>query len=187
MSSGLTDKQLTIAIKSSDADAFKTFYHKYFEKIFQFLWGLTLNPEHARDLTQEAFLRIWVTRDRLQPERSIKAYLYRIANNLAVDDLRKKLSQADYLEQMPAAETASFQEENVLLREKILSSIDELPDPLRLVFTLSRFEGLKYTEIAEALDVSIKTVESRMSKALKILRKKVHPFLATILALHFFS
>ena len=187
MRSDLNDNELTIAIKRSDADAFKAFYHKYFKKIFQFLWGLTQNSEHARDLTQEAFLRIWVTRERLQPERSIKAYLYRIANNLAVDHLRKKRSQAEYLEQMPPGETASFQEENVLLREKILSSIEELPDPLRLVFTLSRFEDLKYTEIAEALEVSIKTVESRMSKALKILRKKVHPFLATILALHFFS
>ena len=187
MSSGLTDQQLTIAIKRSDADAFEAFYHKYFESIFQFLWRLTLNSEEARDLTQEAFLRIWETHERLQPERSIKAYLYRIANNLAVDHLRRKPVQADYLAQMPSAEMVSFQEENVLLREKILSSIEGLPDPLRLVFTLSRFEGLKYVEIAEALGVSIKTVESRMSKALKILREKVHPFLATIFSLHFFS
>ena len=182
-----SDTELTEAIKASDADAFKTLYHRYYKALYRLLWRRTRDDEVCKDIGQEVFIRVWTTRHKLDSNRSIKAYLYRIANNLAIDHQRKKSTQMAHLSASRLQEPLSFPEDDIGLREQILAAIDALPQPLQLVLTLNRFDGLKYGEIAEVLDISIKTVESRMSKALKILRNKLQPLLSAIVVLDFFS
>jgi RNA polymerase sigma-70 factor (ECF subfamily) len=182
-SANTPDAELARAIKSADHQAFKVLYYRYFEALFRFLWRQTSDDELAKDLLQEVFSRVWKNRENLDPAQSLKAYLYRIGHNLVIDHRRQSVHKPEYLENDPAHEPAYFVEENFDLREKIQATIAALPEPVRLVFTMSRFDGIKYAEIAATLNISVKTVEARMSKALAILREKLAPFLMCLLFL----
>ncbi|NUO79653.1 RNA polymerase sigma-70 factor [candidate division KSB1 bacterium] len=172
-----SDAELAQALRASDHVAFKTLYFRYFEVLYRFLWRYTRAEQVAKDLVQEVFTRVWQNRDKLDPQQSVKAYLFRIGYNLVIDHLRKKTHQPDSLEADSAHEPSYVDESQFDLREKLQTAIDNLPEPLRVVFTMSRFEENTYAEIAEVLEISIKTVESRMSKALKELRDQLKPFL----------
>jgi len=171
-----SDTELTTLIKASDSGAFKILYYRYYENLFGFLVHKTRNYELAKDLVQDLFFRLWKTRDSLDKSKSIKAYLFRSANNLAIDHLRKITTEDAYIQTIDHKQTL-MPNEQFDLQEKTQEAVESLPEPIQTVFCLSRFEGLKYTEIAESLEISVKTVESRMSKALKILREKLKHFL----------
>ena len=126
----------------------------------------------AKDYTQEVFTRIWDKRQQLDPDQSIKAYLYRIAHNLFVDNLKKRAVRESAMIEMSKSHDGSF-EEFTNLQMDIHNIIRRFPEPIKEVFCLSRFEGLKYNEIAEICGVSVKTVEYRISQALEIFRKKL--------------
>ncbi len=177
LTSQISDSDLAIALRASDHSAFKTLYYRYYEALFRFLWRQTREAQLAKDLVQEIFTRVWHHREQLDPQQSLKAYLYRIGYNLAVDHLRKKPRQPAALEDHLSHEAAYVQDESFDLQEKAQTAIQNLAEPLRIVFTMSRFEEATYVEIAATLQISIKTVESRMSKALKELREKLQPFL----------
>lgn len=179
-----TDAELAAAIKAADHAAFKAFYYRHFEALFRFLWRQTGNEELAKDLTQEVFSRVWKHRERLDPGQSVKSYLYRIGRNLVIDHRRQNRRAPVSLEPHPEIEPSySADEQQADLPDKIDEAIKSLPEPVRLVFTMNRFDGAKYREIAAALDISVKTVEARMSKALALLRDKLAPFLSGILFL----
>ncbi len=179
-----TDAELSAAIKAADHAAFKALYYRYFETLFRFLWRQTSDAELAKDLVQEIFLRVWKSRANLDPAQSLKSYRYRIGHNLVIDYRRRNQHPINSLEAHPEIEPSYSTEDNFDLQNKIAFAIQSLPEPVRLVFTMSRFEGVKYAEIAAALNVSVKTVEARMSKALAILREKLAPFLVSML-IHF--
>ncbi len=174
--SHLSDPELALALRASDHAAFKTLYYRYFEALFRFLYRHTRAEHVAQDLVQEVFTRVWQNRAKLDPEQSVKAYLYRIGYNLAVDHLRKRAHRPEPLEAEMTRAPSYSHEVQFDLRDKMQAAIANLPEPLRVVFTMSRFEEATYAEIAETLQISIKTVESRMSKALKELREKLKPF-----------
>ncbi len=175
-----SDTELTLLIKTSDTGAFKILYYRYYEHLFRFLVYKTRNYELAKDLVQDIFYKIWNNRDSLNEGKSIKAYLFRSANNLAIDHLRKITTEVAYIQNAEQNQIL-MPNEQFDLQEKAHEAIKSLPEPLQTVFCLNRFDGLKYKEIAETLDISIKTVESRMSKALKILRVELKSFLALLL------
>jgi RNA polymerase sigma-70 factor (ECF subfamily) len=177
------DNELAQAIKAADHTAFKVLYYRYFEALFRFLWRQTSDEEMAKDLLQETFSRVWKNRENLDPQQSIKSYLYRIGHNLVIDHHRQSAHKPVHLEDNPANEPAYFVEENFDLHEKIQATIAALPEPVRLVFTMNRVDGIKYADIAARLNISVKTVEARMSKALAILREKLAPFLMCLLFL----
>jgi RNA polymerase sigma-70 factor (ECF subfamily) len=178
----LSDAELVEAIKAADHAAFKALYYRYFEALFRFLWRQTGNEELAKDLLQEVFGRVWKSRGHLDPQQPIKSYLYRIGHNLVIDH-RRQAHPVDSLENHPEIEPSFSADESFDLRDKIQAEIDHLPEPVRLVFTMNRFDGIKYAEIAATLNISVKTVEARMSKALAMLREKLAPFLVGLLFL----
>ena len=171
------------AIKASDHLAFKTLYYRYFEALFRFLWRQTHNEELAKDLLQELFSRVWKSRHHLDPQQPIKSYLYRIGHNLVIDHRRQNAHRVDSLDAHPEIEPAYAADEQFDLQDKIAAAIKSLPEPVRLVFAMNRFDGVKYAEIAAVLNISVKTVEARMSKALALLREKLAPFLMSLLFL----
>ena len=175
------DPQLVEAIKVADHLAFKTLYYRYFEALFRFLWRQTANEELAKDLLQELFSRVWRSREHLDPQQPIKSYLYRIGHNLVIDHRRQNIHPVDSLEAHPEIEPSYTADEPFDLHDKIQAAISALPEPVRLVFAMNRFDGVKYAEIARVLNISVKTVEARMSKALTILREKLAPFLTCLL------
>jgi len=171
MIDNIPDKDLAAGVRDSDTAAFKTLYHRYYDALYQFLYSKCRSSELSKDLIQEVFTRIWQTRDRIKPEQSIKAYLYRIANNLTIDHIRKKVRERNYrTEVLKQGKQAG---RDLALAITIQKAIDKLPDKYRAVFLMSRYQGLTYAEIAEVCQISIKTVESRMSRALQTLRKEL--------------
>lgn len=175
-----------IAVRASDEAAFKSLYYRYYQTMFNFLWRRTHDFEGSKDLAQELFIRLWKNRENLDPKQSLRSYLYRIANNLAIDSLRKKArEQSTFVHDQDIVATTD-PDENIDFEANVKAVIRGLPAPLLAVYTLSRDEGLTYTQIAESLEVSVKTIEHRMSQALKILREKLKPLL-TIIAYFFIN
>jgi RNA polymerase sigma-70 factor (ECF subfamily) len=167
----IPDKDLAAGVRDADTAAFKTLYYRYYDALYQFLYSKCRSTELTKDLIQEVFTRIWQTRDRINPEQSIKAYLYRIANNLTIDHIRKKNRERSYRTEV--MKKGIQKGRDLELAITIQKAIDNLPDKYRIVFLMSRYQGLTYAEIADACGISIKTVESRMSHALHALRKEL--------------
>lgn len=168
----LPDVDLVKATKDSDAEAFKTLYDRYYEPLYRYVWYRSRSSEFVRDLMQDLFTRVWLNRRTLDPEKSIKAYLYRIANHLLIDEHRKAGLKRDHQNES-AYLNKGVHEDDPSLTMDIHSAVDDLPESVREAFLLNRVQGLKYSEIAEVCGVSVKTVESRISRALEILRKKL--------------
>lgn len=177
--------ELIKAIRRDDKTAFKEFCRIYYDALYRFLWRKTRDEETAKDLAQELFLNIWTHRANLDETQSCKAYLYRAANNIAINHLKKKAIRQSYTVDSSATERTTVTDEQQDFQEYAEEILHDLPEEQRLVFTLNKFEGLKYREIAEMLNISIKTVESRMSKALKALREKLGPLLSLVALFHF--
>jgi RNA polymerase sigma-70 factor (ECF subfamily) len=168
----LSDRKLVEAICLSDKEAFKTLYYRYYQKLYRFLWYRTGSIEQAKDTLQEVFIRLWQRRENLDADKSIKSYLYSIAYNLVIDHLKKDAKQRLYRTNIIENSSSSF-DTRINLEIDIQKAIDQLPEPIKIVFCLSRNEGLKYTEIAEIFGISVKTVEYRISRALTLLDKKL--------------
>ncbi|MDJ0837797.1 MAG: RNA polymerase sigma-70 factor [Acidobacteriota bacterium] len=175
-----SDAALTASIRDGDETAFRDLYYRYAQPLFRFLYRRTHDRETAEDLTQELFARIWKNRANLDPDKPVKAFCYQIANNLAIDHLRRKVADPVSPDaEMPTPAT-EIDETAFQKRGRIGKALAELPDGQRQVFMLSRFEGLKYQEIAQVLQISVKTVENHMGRALKKLRLNLKDLLHQI-------
>jgi RNA polymerase sigma-70 factor (ECF subfamily) len=163
-------------IKASDETGFETLFNFFQAPIFNFLLFKVKDPAIAEDLLQETFLKIWKTRAALDENRSIKNYLYTIADNLALNHFRHAKVVSNYKERRDAKIFSLGDSPEFILEEKewqisLAKAIEALPEKTRVVFLMSRMEDLTYEEIASRLQISIKTVESHMTKALKLLRE----------------
>lgn len=175
-----SEDQLVAAVKRGDEEAFRRLYFQYAEPLFGFLWRRLNQREPAEDLVQELFVKVWRNRENLDPNQSIKAYLYQAANHLMIDYFRKKNPVQGAQELLPEHRTVSVEEDNFEKRAHIEKALADLPEAQRHVFVLSRFEGLRYTEIASVLNISVKTVETHMNRALKKLRHQLRATLSLL-------
>ncbi len=164
-----TDEGLITAIRKDDKDAFKELYQKYYSLLIRFAWYRTYSMEISRDLVQDVFCKIWLARNKLDPKKSIKAYLYKSVGN-AVINIHKLHSSSNIMLDDVCSEKTSNESDQEFIMD-MQNAISNLPEKLKTVFTLSRYDGLNYQEISEICEVSIKTVEKRMSNAFKKLRK----------------
>ena len=166
--SSYSDRQLVKAIQLSDKEAFKTLYYRYYHMLYRFLWYRTGSIEQAQDCLQDVFIRLWNRRTNLNAAKSIKAYLYSIAYNLVIDQLKKYSKQRSSVAHLSRF-TVSSVDQGIELEIDLKKAIEKLPEPIKIVFCLSRDEGLKYNEIAAICGISVKTVEYRISRALSLL------------------
>ncbi|MGH1363332.1 MAG: RNA polymerase sigma factor [Calditrichia bacterium] len=171
---------LITAVKKGNAEAFQQLYYQFSDMLYRFLWRKVRNEAVAQDLVQDVFLRIWSNRANLDEQKEIKSYLYRIANNLAIDHLRKKIVRNKETIDEASADVAFYPDDWFDFEEHIQQALNKLPPGQRNVFYLSRFEGLKYQEIAQALNISSKTVENQISSALKKLRHDLKDLLILV-------
>lgn len=164
-----SDSEIVSSIIRNDADAFKALYYKFYPSLIRFAWYHTYSMEIARDLVQEVFIKIWDVRPGLNPNKSIKAYLYKTLSN-SIKNYYKNSSRKNISFDELASETVS-KEIDLEMQYDLQNSINNLPDKIRTVFMLSRYDGFNYEEIAEICEISKKAVEKRMSKAFSLLRK----------------
>jgi RNA polymerase sigma-70 factor (ECF subfamily) len=178
---------LALKVSIGDEQAYELLFRKLNVRLCLFANKFLQDPDEAQDVVQEAFIRVWENRRDLDPDDSISAYIFRIVQNLCLNRLRKRKIEQGYSEvlRMVYLESSVFSAHELYvaeeLEEHIALAIRELPDGCRKIFTLSRHEGLKYKDIARVLDISPKTVEVQMSKALRLLRLKLSLYLTILI------
>ena len=165
-----SDKELVQKIKESSDSAFKLLFTKYYNDLINFGFYRIRNLEVSKDLVQEIFTKLWISRHNLDPGKSIKSYLYKSVLNQIINFKKHSSSKTlSYDDSVFIKEKSSIN--NLEIQIDLFSCIEKLPEKLKTVFMLSRIEGFKYQEIAEICEISVKTVEKRMTKAFKILRR----------------
>jgi len=177
---------LIIRIKLGDKQAFELLFRKYYVRLCGFANKFLDDPDLATDIVQEVFIKIWEGRVDLDSEDSVKSYIFKITQNLSLNKLRRSRIESKYLEilKLEYHENQEFSVHESLLAQElgnnITLAIAKLPAECRKVFELNRIEGFKYKEIAEKLDISVKTVEAQMSKALRILRTELRDYITVV-------
>ncbi len=182
------DQHLLAALQQGDEAAFDALFRKWYEPLVRYAAAMADgNVDEAEDLVQQVFVKFWEQREALLVQYSTKAYLYRMVHNSALNRLRSFRAKERYSEHqirsMENTHEASPEHSDSELQQRYKKALSLLPPQCRQVFELSRFEALKYREIADQLGISIKTVETQMGKALKILRHELADYLVTILLL----
>ncbi len=179
-------------ISQGDKKAYEQVFRSYYQALCNYASSLLKDMDEAEEVAQNVFYNIWNKRETLQVNASIKAYLYRAVHNDCLNKIKHRKVKTVYAEDYKSSMTGGFDDSSKLLDAKELNklingAIDSLPEQCGLVFKLSRFEHLKYSEIAEQLQISVKTVENHMGKALKILREKLKDYLPLVMWLFFIN
>lgn len=173
---GFDNRILTERLKDNDASAWQQIVNLYSDQLFAYALSLCSDRDLASDIVQHVFITVFETRHNLNPDYSLKSYLYRSTYNKFVDDFRKKKSMSALHDQyyfMLNQFVENIGDED--LSEKLKSMnimISKLPTKTKTIFTLSKQSGLSNIEISESLNISIKTVEGHITKAFKLLRKE---------------
>lgn len=179
-----TDERLLSRLRDGERDVFGTLVRRYERELFGYLRRYLGDDDLADDVFQNTFVQVYLKIQQYEPGRPVRPWLYAIATNQAIDALRRRNRRADQradaattndedgqprplFELLPAAgdepaESAVRDEQ----RELVRAAVDRLPDLLRQVVILAYFQGLKYRDVAEALEIPVGTVKSRLHAAL---------------------
>jgi len=178
---GVSDRALLDRLRDGDRDAFDALFRTYYGRLVGLAGSMLRDAAAAEEIAQDVMLELWRRREALTLTASVQAYLFRATRNRALNYLRhQRIAQraepfaADEMAPAPPADRETVQGEiDAALRDAVAA----LPARCREVFELSRVHGLAYLEIAEAMDISVKTVEAQMGKALRALRERLAPWL----------
>ena len=175
------DAELVTRIIRGDREAFELLFREHYASLVRFAEGLVRSREVAEDTVQEVLFNLWRQRETLRVEESVRAYLFRSVRNRALNHLRNERVRHEavphLVNEAPAAAAGDSRVVEGELEQAIRNAVAELPPRCREVFELSRAQGLRYSEIAATLGISVKTVETQMGRALKTLRDRLAPFL----------
>ncbi|HNY01750.1 MAG TPA: RNA polymerase sigma-70 factor [Bacteroidales bacterium] len=169
-----------------DEKGLEGLFRTHYTGLCRFAIGFVKDEEAAREIVQEAFVNLWEKRHTIDPARPVRTYLSTSVRNRCLNHLRDKRKFSAGLleiEDLPAGALV-HQPDRVAekeLHQRITSAIGSLPDKCREVFLLSREQNLRYSEIAERLQISVKTVETQMTKALQHLRRHLSDYLPLML------
>ncbi|GAA4316489.1 RNA polymerase sigma-70 factor [Compostibacter hankyongensis] len=180
-----SEEELTRLLQEGNIYAYELIFRRYYVGLCGFAIRFVQEPEAAEEIVQGIFMKLWEKRETINIDTSLKSYLFRstfnhcsnhlshikIRNNY-ISRIRESLLRDEYLSD-PVMDSLAYKE----LNDKITAAIEELPASCRQIFKMSRFDGLKYAEIAAQLDISVKTIETQISRALIRLRRSLQEFL----------
>lgn len=163
-------------------------FRSHFKGLCFFAQKYVKDIDTAKEIVQDAFLSMWEKRDTIDLDRPVKSYLTMVIHNKCTNYLRdNRKFDSNILEIENLLDVPEYESTDSLvtdeLKEKIDSALNDLPEKCREVFVLNRYENLKYQEIAEKLQISVKTVETQMSKALQHMRVRLAEYLTVIVVL----
>jgi RNA polymerase sigma-70 factor (family 1) len=168
------EEKIWRSIQQKDERAFEQYYKEHYKIFFLGAIGYLKDASLAEEIVNDVFVRLWEAADAIQIESSLKAYVYRAVINRSLNELDKTIRDQQHRKELSRRPEDSVEiramEDNEL-KISLYKAIDQLPEHCRKVFTMSRFEGLKQQEIADKLDISIKTVKNHITHALKQLNK----------------
>ena len=174
-------------LRLGDNGAFEEIYKRYQGKIYGFCINNGQSKSDAEEVLQDVFFKLWIKRKKLTSGGNLQAYLFTLARNVIIDKYRqlmKRKAMVDY--QIHFLEPENETENAVLFNElnaEIQKTLNSLPQLCKLVFQMSRLKGYSNREIAEELNISIKTVENHISRALRVFREKFGKNIAVFLLL----
>lgn len=172
------------ALNADTTAVFEKVFKEHFKGLHSYAFTIIKDDADAEEIVQNVFFKLWERREQMAELQSVNAYLYRAVYNESLNYLKhQKVKMAYQSHTVHSNQQASNPADSASLKEleaKIQTAMNDLPEQCRTVFQLSRFEELKYREIADRLGISVKTVENQMGKALKVLRTKLAEYLPVI-------
>ncbi|MEN6569359.1 MAG: RNA polymerase sigma-70 factor [Rikenellaceae bacterium] len=176
----LQDLLLVKRIKDGDIDAFEQLFKSSYMSLLYYSISITGSKEISEEIIQELFYYIWKERDKLQIMSSLKGYLYKSVKNRSIQHLNSKCLNIQIESPLEVERTTGVDGESIMelkdLENVILKSMEMMPIRRAQIFRMHRFDKMSYSEIAEKLSLSIKTIEAEMGKALKTLRTEVKKY-----------
>lgn len=179
------DEALIQELKAGSSKAFMELYNRYHSPVYTFVLRIVKVPSVAEDILQEVFLKIWAIRERLRPELSFQAYLYRISRNLSWKMLKKMSADREQrlmlLNELNQSVSDADNRARWMEYEKLLSSaIDQLPPQRQKIFRLCRQEGKSYKDVSYELNISTNTVKEHMVLATRSIREYLSHYIEII-------
>ena len=166
---------------------YESAFKQHFKGLHAYAFTLLRDDIMAEEMVQNVFYKLWKNKDSVSINESLSAYLYRSVYHESLNYLKHQKVKAAYQSHVARnMETSNNASERIKLRElqeRLDAALKDLPEQCRTIFQMSRFEELKYAEIANRLGISVKTVENQMGKALKILRLKLVDLLPAVIVL----
>jgi RNA polymerase sigma-70 factor, ECF subfamily len=174
------------SLPKSNEREFEQLFKEHFKSLYAYAYTIVKDEVASEEIVQNVFYKIWEKNKQPEIQTSVKAYLYKSVYHDSLNYLKHLKVRAQYKSRVmhehkeegaPASGKLLLKE----LEEKLRDAMNSLPEQCRTIFQMSRFDGLKYHEIADQLGISPKTVENQMGKALKLLRVKLIDFLPLII------
>jgi len=167
-----------------DIKVFEVVFNDYYSKLVAYAQTILKNTDEAEDIVQHVFISIWEKRSQIEIRTSIRSLLYKSVYNASLNRVKqiqtKQRYSTEYTLNRDKVSTQTNLEESEL-QKKLADALTVLPEQCAKIFKMSRFEELKYKEIADKLGISVKTVENQMGKALKIMREQLKEYLSLLL------
>ena len=187
---------LIVELKQGDERAFASVFKSYFPRLCQFARTYVVDEAVAKNMAQDAFMKLWENRETLREESSIIAYLLVLTKNICLDYLKHLKVEIKHQNAVLVNSSEIALNYHALRRleidlldykemqQIIDKTVESLPPQCRIVFTMSRFENMSNAEIAEKLDIGVKAVEANITRALKIFRFELKDYLAIMVLLN---
>lgn len=167
-----------------DIVLYEKLFKQYYNPLLRFAYRYVNNETIAENIIHDVFLFLWNERNKLDFAVNIKTYLFNAVKNRCIDHLRRKKTENRYKILNIVLDIETQNPETILINKEfetaIKDALNDLPEKRREIFVMNRFDRLTYSEIASILNISIKTVETQMSRSLKFLRKKLAAFLISL-------
>jgi RNA polymerase sigma-70 factor, ECF subfamily len=182
----LDNETIAGLLAKKDESAFEKVFKTYFKYLHAYAFTILKDEAEAEEMVQQVFFKLWERTETLSISGPVAAYLYRAVHNESLNYLKHQKVRSNHRlhvaysmknETDHAAKKVAVGE----LEKKLHEALNDLPEQCRTIFQMSRFDEMKYREIADKLDISVKTVENQMGKALKILRTKLVDFLTIVI------
>lgn len=173
------DSEIAGRIRKGDIEQFESLFRSSYNSLVKYAGTLIKDQDNSEEIVQELFVRLWQNKEKIKIESSLNGYLFRSVHNRCLHYIAHRKVMERHEEEMSVRrpDTAAEDPSEILhykdLQARIARILERLPERCSTIFCMSRFEGLKYSEIAEKLSISVKTVEAGMGRALKEFRKEL--------------
>ncbi|TVR40564.1 MAG: RNA polymerase sigma-70 factor [Bacteroidia bacterium] len=176
-----SNRRFIEGLRVGDRQIFAEIFESFYEPLCRYAVQRVYSEEIAEEIVQDIFVKLWIKRKELNVQTSLRAYLYRTALNRIINHKKHKDVQAAHHRHAMATATITAEPSSDVTEKELMmlaaKAVAAMPEKRRRVYELSRKEGLKYAEIADAMGISVKTVEAHLSAALEHMRKHLRDYL----------